>query len=188
MRVIRTEMYFDASAVKSKQPQKNPGVAAAWFKTDAKLSAHEIFTLLSDGHAKIIPKDKSLYVKFFADMAVQGVRSREADEALMLAKWSVENARIMDVILHSDIVYEKSPPEVTQLASVIAKAGASVVIGTFLGYEVADGNYRLMFITIPTGIIVIGAALGVSRGLENGLNKYIENLFKTKGKNGKKKK
>src|SRR5207245_8538857 len=119
---------------------------------------------------------------------VQGVSSREADEALMLAKWSVENARIMDVILHSDIVYEKSPPEVTQLASVIAKAGASVVIGTFLGYEVADGNYPLMFITIPTGIIVIGAALGVSRGLENGLNKYIENLFKTKGKNGKKKK
>jgi hypothetical protein len=188
MRVIRTEMYFDASAVKSKQPQKNPGVAAAWFKTDAELSAHDISTLLSDRYFKIMPKDTSLVVKIFADVAVQGIRSPEADVPLASAKWSVANGRIVDLVLHSDIVYEDSPPEVMKLFSAIAKAGASVVIGTFLGYEVADENYPLMFITIPTGIIVIGATLGVSRGLENGLNKYIENLFKTKDKNGKKKK
>ena len=69
----------------------------------------------------------------------------------------------------------------------IAKAGAPVVIGTFLGYEVADGSYPLMFITIPVGIIVIGSAIGISRGLENGLNKFVEGLFKNKGRKKAKK-
>lgn len=183
MRVIRTEMYFDSSVVKSKTHERNPGVAAAWFKADVgTLDAHDLFELFSDKYAKIAPEDKSSAVKFFTDMAVQSVRSSEVDEALTSGDWKIANEQIVKFVVNSDILYENSPAEWTHLLSLVAKAGASVTIGTFLGFGVADGNYPLMFLTIPTGIIVIGAAIGVSRGLENGLNKYVENFFKTKGK------
>jgi hypothetical protein len=39
-----------------------------------------------------------------------------------------------------------------------------------------------MFLTMPAGIIVIGSSIGISRGLENGLNKWVEGLFKKKRK------
>jgi hypothetical protein len=91
------------------------------------------------------------------------------------------NPAVVDFLWNAEIVYESSPPQLLPLRE-IAKGGPAVVIGTFLGFNVADGYYPLMFITIPVGIVVIGSAIGISRGLENGLNKFFQGLFKKPGK------
>ena len=113
------------------------------------------------------------------------MRSPAANVAILKREWRVANPAITDALLNTQVIYESSPPQLLPLRE-IAKGGAAVVIGTFIGYGVADGNYPLMFSTIPAGIIVIGSAIGISRGLENGLNKFIENLFKKQDKKGKK--
>jgi hypothetical protein len=40
----------------------------------------------------------------------------------------------------------------------------------------------LLFITVPGGIMIAGAAIGVSRGLMNGLNTVIEKAITKLGK------
>lgn len=190
MRVIRTEMYFDSSQVIStgKDFQENPGVSTAWFSAAGcdVPSADEIKTILDDKQAKISREITPELFDIFADLSIQNVRSAGAEGAILKGEWNVINPVITTAVLNAQIVYESSPPQLLPVRE-IAKAGAPVVIGTFLGYEVADGSYPLMFITIPVGIIVIGSAIGISRGLENGLNKFVEGLFKNKGRRKAKK-
>jgi len=187
MRVLRTEIYFDADTVtvkfETKLREPNPGVTAAWFRMeDAEpLSIGELESLCDEKYSRIIPKQAADIFDVFADLAVQNVRSERAQDILneVLAKggYRVANPGVVEFLLKTDIVLEGSPPFPLPMVK-IAKGGAAVVIGTFLGWGIADGNYPLMFVTIPAGIVVIGSAIGISKGLENGLNKWIEGLFK----------
>ncbi len=189
MRVIRTEMYFDANSVKfeTKERERNPGVVAAWFRMEnaEQLDIGEIANLCDAKYARIAPKEAASVFDIFADLAVQNIRSETAQNILQnaLAKhdYRVANQGVVQFLYDAEIVLDGSPPFPFPLSK-IAKGSAAVVIGTFLGWGVADGNYPLMFVTIPAGIILIGSAIGVSRGLENGLNKWIEDLFKKKRK------
>ena len=184
-------MYFDADTVKfeTKLRERNPGITAAWFgmeDAEPPLGISELQSLCDEKYSRIIPKQAADIFDVFADLAVQNVRTENAQDILndVLATkggYRVANPGVVEFLLRSDIVLEGSPPFPLPMVK-IAKGGAAVVIGTFLGWGFADGNYPLMFVTIPTGIIVIGSAIGISKGLENGLNKWIEGLFKKKGK------
>jgi hypothetical protein len=181
MRVICTEMYFDPSSVRSilKEWQKNPGLSVAWLhiQDHDPPSGDEIHSILDDKQPKMTFPDSSKIFDIFTDLSIQNVQGQVATDAIQKGDWKVENPGIVEFLRNADIVYENSPPLSLPLRE-IAKAGAPVVIGTFLGYNVADGNYLLMYVTIPGGIMVIGSAIGISRALENGLNKFIERLFK----------
>lgn len=186
MRVIRTEMYFDPVFVKGKL-QKNPGIDAGWFRVEDAdpPTADDIKGILDPKNPIIRPKDAKEIFEIFIDLAIQNVPSPFANDVLLKGEWSVVNREVVLSVLNSEIVSEGSPLEWLPIEKL--KASAAVVIGTFIGYGVADGNYPLMFITIPAGIVVIGSAIGVSRGLENGLNQYIQGLFRKNGKKGKSK-
>jgi hypothetical protein len=49
-------------------------------------------------------------------------------------------------------------------------------LGFYIGIVVA-GNSPLLFITVPAGIIICGAASGIARGLEEGLRSRIKGLM-----------
>jgi hypothetical protein len=88
----------------------------------------------------------------------------------------VSNESIIDFLLEQTVVIEESPPEAVSLLNLIAH-GTHLSIGSYLGYALAGGSIPLMFITVPAGIIVLGAAAGISNGLKNGLQKTVEKYF-----------
>lgn len=87
---------------------------------------------------------------------------------------------LVDSIVQETVLIERSPPQAMPISEVVKAAatkGGSIVTGVFVGYAVAPES-ALMFLTIPIGIVVVGSAVGISRGLENGLQFFIESLFK----------
>jgi hypothetical protein len=141
MRVIRTEMYFDPDKViwGEAKPAKNPGISAAWFKLGGELSTEDVAQhLLSDKYAKTVV-DLSQIFDMFIDLSIQSIPSSAAEYAILKQDWRVANKDIVNFILGSDIVYEASPPDLLPIIK-LAKGGSAVAVGTFLGYEVADGN------------------------------------------------
>jgi hypothetical protein len=46
-----------------------------------------------------------------------------------------------------------------------------------MGLQAAGENHLLMFATVPLGVIIMGTAIGVSKGLEEGLPKRIKQLI-----------
>jgi hypothetical protein len=80
------------------------------------------------------------------------------------------NEYITKFLLGSDVVLEQSPPFGEQLEKLL-KLSPGGAIGTFLGYHgVPEGHELYLWIAIPLGIIVIGSATGIGKGLHNGLN------------------
>jgi hypothetical protein len=77
------------------------------------------------------------------------------------------------------IVLKNSPPELKSIKELL-KRGAGVIIGTYVGISIGDGNPLLLLISVPAGIIIGGAAVGLSRGLEIGLEKRIVGFFQNK--------
>ena len=110
-------------------------------------------------------------------MVVQGTEQRQFAERIYAD--AIVNRHIVDFVKNAGVVIEQSPPVAIPFASLLRKA-SSVTIGTMMGAAVAIDNPPLMFITIPAGIIVVGSAMGVSKGLERGLAKKIERLMKRK--------
>jgi hypothetical protein len=84
------------------------------------------------------------------------------------------------------IIVEQSPPTEMPFAALL-KHSPIFAMGAFIGTYVTDGyNPVFMFVAVPAGIVVIGAASGLAKGLEEGLHKRISDMFK--GKRSKKSK
>ena len=77
------------------------------------------------------------------------------------------------------MVIQESPPRLDSVMNP-AKRGAGVVIGTYTGLAIADGNPLILLISVPAGIVLGGAAVGVARGLETALEEKIIDLFSRK--------
>jgi hypothetical protein len=81
-----------------------------------------------------------------------------------------------EVCHHQSIVIERSPPSLDSLLGIL-KTGSGVAIGSWLGIE-ATSYYDplVLFAAVPMGIIVCGAAAGISEGLQRGLKERIAKL------------
>jgi hypothetical protein len=189
MRVIRTDMYFSAQEIVGldarRSGSRNPGFAAAWFKTDSSANVRwsnvenfvQIATVNHFDEANPSRFDsgdmRSIGVFQFIDLCVRNepiVPNRTLPER-------IENRSAVDYILRSPIIVEHLPPIDVPFGHLIGSA-AYISIGFYLGtHVVADGD-PLMFVTAPGGIVIAGAAIGVSRGLMNGLNQAIEAAIK----------
>jgi hypothetical protein len=67
------------------------------------------------------------------------------------------------------VPFEASTPDLTAIASIVAKAaGAGYAVGAVVGV-VASGPTPLILVTVPAGMIICGAAAGVAKALEEGL-------------------
>ena len=83
----------------------------------------------------------------------------------------------VNYMLYSDIVViEQSPPSLEAVIN-LAKRGSGIAIGAYTGPDVADGNPLLLLISVSTGIVIGGASVGVTRGLEVALENKIVDLF-----------
>ena len=74
------------------------------------------------------------------------------------------------------IPMEQSPLDLESLASLVTKASA-VGIGAYAGFVIAGGT-PLLLITVPTGMIIFGAASGVAKALEEGLRDRVLALLR----------
>ena len=202
MRVIRTEMYFDPAYVKNDTPIKEyPGIGVAWFGAEGGIGEQDIGELLKYKIANF--EDGFKIFPIFADLAVRGIKGEQAETALKYMKWEVQNPGIVKFALQSEIVYEASPVRKRPLKEFLEKSVTGLVAGIPLGYLVHEGTDWPLLITIPSsilavglaanasrasGIIMIGAANGISEGLKNGLSKRVEDWFKRSGKGAAEKK
>jgi hypothetical protein len=193
MRVIRTEMYFDASEIEwAVKQEKFPGVSVAWLRFEQSLpdGGADIMDLFDTRYARRVVKDPIKEFLLFADLAVQAVPSDTANDAILYGKWDTKNAGITKRLLEQEIVLEKSPASLEKLINIL-KTGSGAAIGTYVLYSLdkvidAIEKHPLMLIVIPLaagfGIIVIGASVGISEGLRSGLHKRVEEWAKRIGK------
>lgn len=188
MRIIRTEVYFEGEVHGAVDIHRamNPSIEFAFFHQDSfPLDALRSGFLRPDS---IIP-DAIDVTRFFTsddlpsllDAMLRGV----AFEDLEVRNLSfvpdgiyVLNRNIIRSIIEVPIVIENSPPEWILLKNVIQK-GRSIPVGIFLGYF--GIHEPLLFVTIPTGIVVMGAAFALNKAIEAGLPKFIQGKLRASG-------
>ncbi len=73
------------------------------------------------------------------------------------------------------IPFEQSPPAGNSLLSIVGK-GTAIGTGATLGF-IVSGPTLLAFVTVPLGMIIFGAASGVAKGLEGGLDHKLKSLL-----------
>jgi hypothetical protein len=72
------------------------------------------------------------------------------------------------------VIVTRSPPVPMSFKLLAQKAGG-VIIGAWLGYDAAfgAGAPSLVFLWVSTGMLVVGAAAGIAKGLETGLDRWL---------------
>jgi hypothetical protein len=83
---------------------------------------------------------------------------------------SAANRQLIEECLASNVVVEQSPIEELPIKQLLARA-TSWSLGTYLA---VGSSPALLVITIPLGVIIMGTAAGISKGLEAGLHRAIE--------------
>jgi hypothetical protein len=74
------------------------------------------------------------------------------------------------------VPFEESPLIGSSLGAIFA-TGSAVGTGTAIGFIVAGGPTPLLALTVPAGIIICGAAVGVAEGLQAGLRHRLTRLI-----------
>jgi hypothetical protein len=89
----------------------------------------------------------------------------------------VESVKFSEVLAFAPVVpFQRNPLNLEALASVITGA-TGVGLGAFAGFVIGGGS-PLIFVTVPAGMIIFGAAAGVARALEEGLRDRLERMIK----------
>lgn len=192
MRVLTTWIYFDRSQLKISEigsrrryrwPERDEdsdlGVGVAWFAGDASSmmpiwNVKAIRPLSGNGRIKGEPisiEQLRVYLSLFLV---------DADEYEFLDNpFPNKNSEIVDYLLGQPIVIERSPPITVTLKGLMSSTNLPMVIGTFLGWEVAPDRSVLLFVTVPGGILVVSSAFGLASALGAGLSKSVKRLFKS---------
>lgn len=187
MRIIRTEMYFDSSRIEGlvgKAHAQNPGISLAWCAIDsndlARLSSNikivpylEKFRPVAFRPNGYEPDDN--LIRNFLSASIQGAANSKMSH--LLQSGVRENNQIAEFVLSQDVVIERSPPKAIPFKKLVGGA-THITIGAYIGVSIAGANPLLMLVTVPGGILIIGAAISVSRALDKGINKSIEHWFK----------
>jgi hypothetical protein len=173
-------MYFEGADLTGLDAsESNPGVGVAFAKTDGNpiVSADQVLAAWSAGTSLA-----DHMARLFLDLSVRSLPAATAREVWSLPAPSIRNPEHVEFLLDANIVIERSPPEWAPLKMLIRNSN-TITVGTMVG--AAALTYPLMLITVPVGIIIVGAARGISKGLENGLNKRIEKALRTRRRPGR---
>lgn len=177
MRVIRTELFFsgvrDVGNGASRAAKENPGIGIAFFGGESRPQLSLNFLLSSSLR---VSHDDEATIERFLDLSLRGV---EYSFRFPHSKYLRENVRNRDEVrflFEANIVVEESPPHWEIFKTLVTKS-PGVAIGTYAGIELAGSNPELMIVTIPMGIMAVSSAIGISKALERGLNKKVEQLL-----------
>jgi len=186
MRFITTEFYYSGEEIKGRPWRgggRGIGFSVLWFVThtnwpispeelhdfrwtDIYQSSDELpFPRHGGSHAIAIA---------FIDASLRGVR-----RSRLVADRDYLNADLARTIIESEVIIERSPIEGVSLASIIGNA-TYISLGTYVGAAIAGSTPWLMCITVPGGIILMGAAFGIAKGLSAGLSRAIERVIAAK--------
>jgi hypothetical protein len=171
-------MYFEnvhrVGGAASKAARMNPGIGFAFFQenTAPNFPIEKLFS-----YSRRVSNDDNRTIRQYLDLSVRGVEKSYRYQSSKYLWEGVRNEEIVQYILNSNIVMERSPPYWEMLKSLISKS-PGIGIGTFVGFELSGSIPELMIITVPVGILVVSSAIGVSKALERGLNKKVEHLLK----------
>jgi len=76
------------------------------------------------------------------------------------------------------VPFEQSPLELDSIVNLVTNA-SGVSVGAYVGF-VTVGVSPLLFLTVPAGMILCGAAAGVAKALEEGLQERLMSLLMDK--------
>jgi hypothetical protein len=175
MRVIRTEEYFHPSKVEWNYEELmhgNPGVGIAFIKlpkpAPTNLNDFDRFevniTPMGD------PARADVIIDQFLNVAIQGADSRSARN--LMVGYNPPEQPLIQQVRNLDIILETSPPFLMNFNVLLKSAGPAVAIGTFVGISAA--TYPILLITVPAGIVAVGAAIAISKIMQDGFPKVVE--------------
>jgi hypothetical protein len=176
MRIIQTVAYFDPEQVTGASPEveQNPGISFTWFKNPETAEADPDFFQLFRDYSVPFGEARSHATDLFLDSALRGVRfSVVARQQLVL------NSNVIGVAKETEIVVERSPVVGVGVGSIL-RGASNIAMGSYLGMQAAGGSTSLMFVTVPSGILVVCSAAGIGKALEKGLNRQISAIFEGK--------
>jgi hypothetical protein len=192
MRVIRTEVYFEPDDVRTGLftfsegqrkrivPLDNPGISFAFVEGDFSNAEITIDSFFQIEDTSTREADRALRTFIHSALSVSADASVQKD---YLTEWmtgfsSAIYSPIVEYVMAQDIVLERSPPFGVPLNNIL-KGASTLSIGTYVGFE-ALGGHPLLFLTVPGGIIIVGAAVGIGKALEAGLNKKLKQYLDKK--------
>lgn len=174
MRVIRTEEYFDPSEVQwdyEELAHGNPGIGVAFIKTSkpgpVNLNDIDRFTVNMLPMAGATP---DLNIDQFLNAAIQGADLWSANK--LMTGSEIPEQPLIQLIRKLDVIIEASPPTFINFNALLKTAGPAVAIGTFVGISAA--SYPILLATVPAGIVIVGAAIAISKIFQDGLPKAVE--------------
>jgi hypothetical protein len=172
LRVIRTELYFNPLEIKWQFPElivSNPGISAAFFRCDPR--AFEFERVISSIIFHTTGGRAAREVGAFLDTALQNAPFPTEPH---LPLYRVLNVGPIEKIHNSEIIIEHSPPEGIPFHKLLS--GASIVTaGTYVGVgALGAGGGPLLFLTVPVGILVVGAAVVMLHVIDKGLIRRME--------------
>jgi hypothetical protein len=182
VRIIKTEMYFDATDLhwpRAEELYANPGISVAFIKAEFPDGRELLKEIVSDRPIELADEGNELLIRIFLDEAVVGAqqpfRNRDTGDNTSDIDVTIHNADIVDFIFDADIIIERSPPHAVAFKA-LAKSASALSVGAYVG--VAGLEHPLLFLTVPAGILVVGAAVSVSKAFERGLNLKVERVLK----------
>jgi hypothetical protein len=185
-RVVRTDFYFDPTFDFNLGPTVDgqrilvSAISAVWLKYSASAEA-----VLNDFRPLYISTSEGGRDQQIEALACLSALLRAPDAAPDQLASNVRRfmtiepggpafaeQRLAFEILNQSIIVERSPP-VAEVLSTLVHGATSTSLGILIGTSFTSNPY-VMVITIPLGIILMGTALGISKGLERGIAKRVE--------------
>jgi hypothetical protein len=181
MRIIRTEYYFDKFQVDWKgdfaSATENPNIAFAWVVADAPVGAADIpnFHVVDSSQVSKLEDEERENLIRCMNMFLTS-KSDDPDKPVPLSEQqspSPANRQLIEECLDCTVIIEQSPIEGLSIKQLLARA-TSWSLGTYLEVVTAGSSPALLVVTVPLGVIIMGTAAGISKGLEAGLHRAIE--------------
>jgi len=159
-RVILTTLYVatdEKNLIAGRAPDAPPAeVTFAWFPQLDPGNIPDISDGLSTG-----PKEIKVDLADFLDELLR--KGRYAPSVVAIPAPPL-NLTLIEKIIHEPIVIERSPPEAISISNLLKLSGSPAALGTYVGIAAANGNY-LLLLTVPAGILIVGAAIEVTKAI-----------------------
>lgn len=158
-RIIITSLYFDSDApVFGKQQDASPAteVTFAWLPNKGLENIPDILE-----ETRITPNRINIELGEFLDEIIEkGYYSFQISNPFRAPR----NPLLITRIIEEPIIIERSPPQAISIRDLLSLSASPTALGTYVGINVASGHY-LLLLTVPAGILVVGAAIEITKAL-----------------------
>ena len=194
MKVITTQFFFEAEPDQFASPfsfggpefqrRESTNVSVAWIRRpDDGRKDDTVVTFEGESSYQAFydpeREDLETAAKAFLGLTLAGITSPLAiTPAIRRPLFTRSVVQQAEAVWQNSVIVQRSPPADIPFKELVKGAG-SASIGTFLGIHALppEASPLLMFVSVPFGIMVVGTAIGLAKGFENGLQKFITAKF-----------